>query len=258
MRPRKIFLSLILALVLLVSGGLYFYGQKMVDPNQGKGTIRVGSKDFTESSIVAEIYALALEDHGYKVERKANISSSLIHNSLVHDEIDLYPEYTGTGLLSILGKPMETNPKKVYQTVKTDYQKKFKLTWLDYAQANDGQGLVIRTSVAKKYGITTISDLQKEAKNLRFASQGEFDQRQDGLAGLEKAYGKFDWKSSQVYDNTLKYRVLENGDAEVGPILNQVTATLTTKKVTQLNAKVDVQKEDYQKVAKDYYQSIKK
>ncbi|WP_303740865.1 glycine betaine ABC transporter substrate-binding protein, partial [Streptococcus sobrinus] len=83
----------------------------------------------------------------------------------------------------ILGKPMETNPKKVYQTVKTDYQKKFKLTWLDYAQANDGQGLVIRTSVAKKYGITTISDLQKEAKNLRFASQGEFDQRQDGLAG---------------------------------------------------------------------------
>ncbi len=82
-------------------------------------------------------------------ERARNISLPL-HNSLVHDEIDLYPEYTGTGLLSILGKPMETNPKKVYQTVKTDYQKKFKLTWLDYAQANDGQGLVIRTSVAKK------------------------------------------------------------------------------------------------------------
>ncbi|WP_019793807.1 glycine betaine ABC transporter substrate-binding protein, partial [Streptococcus sobrinus] len=116
MRPRKIFLSLILALVLLVSAGLYVYGQKMIDSNQGKGTIRVGSKDFTESSVVAEVYALALEDKGYKVERKANISSSLIHNSLVHDEIDLYPEYTGTGLLSILGKPMETNPKKVYQT----------------------------------------------------------------------------------------------------------------------------------------------
>ena len=304
MQPRKILLSIILALVLLLSAGLYSYGQKMVGPSQSKGTIRVGSKDFTESSVVAEIYALALEDHGYKVERKTNISSSLIHDSLIHDEIDLYPEYTGTGLLTILKKPVQTDPKKVYQTVKTDYQKKFDLTWLDYAQANDGQGLVIRTSVAKKYGISTISDLQKQAKNLRFASQGEFNERQDGLAGLEKTYGKFAWKSSQVYDNTLKYRVLENGDAdvtpayttegqlaqtdkftllkdnksfwppynlapvvrnqilqdypEIRPILNKISAGLTTKKVTQLNAKVDVDKEDYQKVAKDYYQSIKK
>ena len=87
--------------------------------------IRIGSKDFTENLIVAEIYALALEDHGYRVERVSNISSSLIHNAIVNNDIDLYPEYTGTGLLSILGEKMETNSDKVYETVKNGYEKRF-------------------------------------------------------------------------------------------------------------------------------------
>ena len=54
-----------------------------------KGTIRVGSKDFTENEIVAELYALALEDAGYKVERIMDISSSVIHTAIINDEIDL-------------------------------------------------------------------------------------------------------------------------------------------------------------------------
>ena len=59
-----------------------------------KKMIRVGSKDFTENEIVAELYALALENAGYNVERIMDISSSVIHTSIVNDEIDLYPEYT--------------------------------------------------------------------------------------------------------------------------------------------------------------------
>ena len=180
-------------------------------------TIRVGSKDFTENEIVAELYALALEDAGYDVERIFDIAGSVIHTSIVNDEIDLYPEYTGTGLISILQLDPITDPQEVYDTVKEAYEDQFGLTWLDYAEANDGQGLFISKAASDEYGITTISDLQKNAENLRFASQGEFDEREDGLPGLEKVYGPFNWKSSKIYDNGLKYNVVENDEADVAP-----------------------------------------
>ena len=266
-------------------------------------TIRVGSKDFTENEIVAELYALALEDAGYKVERDFDISSSVIHQSIVSDEIDLYPEYTGTGLLSILQLDLITDPQAVYDTVKEEYEKQFQLTWLDYAQANDGQGIFVSKAISDELGITTISDLQEHASEIRFASQGEFDEREDGIPGLEKVYGPFNWASSKVYDNGLKYEVVEQGEADASPayttegqlsqtdkfvlleddkqvwppynlapvvrdsvladnsdiadILNAVSATLDTPTITALNAKVDVDKEEYEDVAKEYWDSIK-
>lgn len=273
------------------------------DSTNKNKTIRVGTKDFTENLIVGELYSLALEDAGYEVERVPNIAGSVIHSSLVNDEIDLYPEYTGTGLLAVLKMGLITDPEEVYKTVKDEYKKQFQITWLDYSQANDGAGLVIRTEVSKKLGITTISDLQKHASELRFASQGEVDQREDGIPALEKVYGELNWKSSKVYDNGLKYEVLKNDEADVAPayttegqlvntdeftlleddkqvwppynlapvvrnnvleanpdiedIINKVSAKLDTKTVTELNAKVDVDKEEYEKVAKDFYESIK-
>ena len=256
----------------------------------GGETIRVGSKDFTESLVVSEIYALALENAGYKVERKQDIAGSVVHTSLINNEIDLYPEYTGTGLLSILQMDMITDPEEVYRTVKDEYEKRFSVTWLDYSKANDGQGLVIRTDVAKQ-------------PELRFASQGEFDAREDGLPALENKYGTFDWKSSRVYDGGLKYEVLLNGEADVAPayttegqlaekdkfmlleddkqvwppynlapvvrddtlaknpeiadILNKISASLDTDTVTALNAEVDVDKREYEEVAREYYDTIK-
>lgn len=288
-------------LISVVLGSLAACGNSK-GSNGDKDTIRIGSKDFTENSIIGEIYALALEDKGYKVERGPNIASSVIHTSLVNGEIDLYPEYTGTGLLAVLKKDLITDPQKVYDTVKSEYEKQFNLEWLNYSAANDGQGLVIRTDVANKLGIKTISDLQAHASEIRFASQGEFDQREDGIPGLEKVYGKFNFKSSKVYDNGLKYQVLENNEADLAPasttegqltkpeftlleddkhvwppynlapvvkkslldahpdiadILNKVSATLDTKTVTKLNAEVDVDKKEYEEVAKAYYDSIK-
>ncbi len=266
-------------------------------------TIRVGSKDFTENEVVAEVYALALEDAGFEVERKFDISSSIIHQSITSDEIDLYPEYTGTGLISILGESPLTDSDEVYNKVKEEYDKQFSITWLDYAKANDGQGIFVSKSVSDQYGITTISDLQAHASEIRFASQGEFDEREDGVPGLEKVYGEFNWKSSKVYDNGLKYTVVENDEADASPayttegqlsqtdkfvlleddkhvwppynlapivrnsvleenkelaeVLNKVSAALDTATVTKLNARVDVDKEEYADVAADFYQSIK-
>lgn len=269
-----------------------------------KKTIRVGSKDFTENLIIAEVYALALEDAGFKVERVPRIAGSVIHTSIINNEIDLYPEYTGTGLLSILKLPMESDPVVVYNTVKKEYNDRFNLTWLDYSPANDSQGLVIKTSKADELGIKTISDLQSKASEIRFASQGTFDEREDGIAGLEKVYGKFDWKSHKVYDNSLKYQVLKSDEADVTPayttegqlvnkdefkvltddkqfwppynpapvikndileknpeiaeILNSITKELTTETVVNLNSQVDVDGKEYEVVAKEFYQGIKK
>jgi glycine betaine/choline ABC-type transport system substrate-binding protein len=95
----------LLALTLIVSGCSTTTGGN--DGSTEDTVIRVGSKDFTENLIVSEIYALALEDAGYEVERIPNIASSVVHTSITNDEIDLYPEYTGTGLLVVL--EMESN-----------------------------------------------------------------------------------------------------------------------------------------------------
>lgn len=179
--------------------------------------IRVGSKDFTENLVVAEIYALALEDAGFTVERKLNLAGSIVHTAIVNDEIDLYPEYTGTGLLSILKMKMMTDPVAVYDTVKAAYDQQFALTWLDQSQANDSQGLVIRTQLANDLGIYTISDLQANAQALRFCSQGDFEQREDGIPGLEKMYGEFNFASIRLYDGGLKYQILKNDEADVAP-----------------------------------------
>jgi osmoprotectant transport system substrate-binding protein len=268
-----------------------------------KETIKIGSKDFTENLIVSEIYALALENKGYDVERVPNIASSVIPKSIEKGEIDLYPEYTGTSLLAILKQPLETDPDKVASTIRKKYEAGKVLTTLDYAPANDSAGIAVKTSIAKKYNIKTLSDLQKNASKIRFASQGEFDQREDGLPGLKKVYGSFNFKSSKVYDNSLKYQVLKSNKADATPayttegqllntkeftvlkddknfwppynivpivrqdvlkknpkiktIINQISKKLDTKTMIKLNAKVDIDGEDYQKVAKDYYEKIK-
>ena len=267
----------------------------------GAGTVTVGSKAFTEGVILSELYALALEDAGMKVDRVFEISGSLIHTALVEGDIDLYPEYTGTGLISVLKMEPQTDPEEVYAIVKDEYKKQFDLVWLEKSPAADGQGLVIRTQAAKKLGIKTISDLQAHAGELRFASQGQFDERPDGLPALEATYGPFAWAEHEVYDEGLKYQVLENDQADVTPAytteaqltndaftlleddkrvwppynvapvvraevlaanpgieeaLARVDAALTTEKLTELNARVDIDKEEYEDVAREFFESL--
>lgn len=264
-------------------------------------TIRVGSKDFTEGLILSELYSLALEDAGYNVERMFNLGSPVIHGALTNDEIDMYPEYTGTGLLSVLQLPMESDPEAVYETVKAEYEKQFDLVWLDYSEVNNSQGLVITTEKSEELGIKTISDLQEKASEINFASQGEFDVREDGIPGLEEVYGEFDWNSSAIYDNSLKYQVLSNGEADVAPayttegqltqdeftlleddrqfwppynaapviqaslvekqpeiaeVLNHLSAQLNSENMTELNARVDIEREEYEDVAREFYESL--
>ena len=213
----KLGMSLVLSMLVLLAV-LTGCGSSNTSSEHAKGnkaTIKVGSKDFTESLILGELYALALENGGYKVERKLNLGSAIVHTSLVSGTIDFYPEYTGTGLLTVLKEAPKFDSKEVYNEVSSKYKEKFKLIWLEPSSANDSQGLVITKKAANQFHIHTISDLQKNASSIRFASQGQFDERADGLPALVKVYGPFDFKERKLYDNGIKYDVLHNDKADL-------------------------------------------
>lgn len=178
--------------------------------------IKVGSKDFTEQFILGEMYALVLEDKGFKVERKLNLGGTPVAQAgLQSGQIDLYPEYTGTGLLTVLKLPANSNQKQVFDTVAKNYQEKFKLIWLDPAPMNNTQALAMTQANAKKYGIKTISNMAAKAQQLVMIGPPEFEAREDGLPGLKKAYGNFKLKAYKGADPGLRYQALKDNQADV-------------------------------------------
>jgi len=180
-------------------------------------TLKVGSKDFTEEFILAEMYALLLEDAGFKVERKFNLGGTPVaHAALVKGDIDLYPEYTSTGLLTVLKEKPLADPKAIIEAVRKGYKEQFKLSWLEPAPFNDTQALATTKDVSDKYGIKTYSDLSAKAAELRLGGPAEFAERADGIKGLQQAYGGFQFKEfKQLGTGSLRYEALKNGQIDV-------------------------------------------
>jgi osmoprotectant transport system substrate-binding protein len=178
--------------------------------------VRVGSKDFTEEFIVGNMYALLLEAKGIPVERKLNLGGTpVLQQALVSDQVDIYPEYTGTGLLTVLKLPSNTNRQQVFNTVRDEYKKEFNLVWLNPAPMNNTQALAMKKEVADAKGIKTISDMAAQAMELTMIGPPEFEQREDGLPGISKAYGNFQLKAYIPVDPGLRYEGLVNGQADV-------------------------------------------
>ncbi|MGH7757592.1 MAG: glycine betaine ABC transporter substrate-binding protein, partial [Vulcanimicrobiaceae bacterium] len=150
------------------------------------------------------------------VARKLDLGGTQVAMAaLQRGDIDLYPEYTGTALINELKLPPSSNAQQVYQTVKTAYQQKFKLTWLEPAPMNDTQALATTQAVAAKYHLRTLSDLAAAAPQLRLGAIPEFTKRADGLPGLQKRYGGFHFKSIKLFDIGLRYKALETGAVDV-------------------------------------------
>src|SRR5919202_675554 len=185
-------------------------------PSGGGATIRVGSKNFTEEFIIAEMYAHLLEANGFKVERKLNLGAEQVaHQALLSKQIDLYPEYTSTGLLTILKMQPIKDPQQIYQTVKSEYEKRFQLTWLMPSPFNDTNALAMTKKRADELGIKTYTDLSKKADQLVVGGPPEFYAREDGLPGLQKAYGGFKFKATKQLDPGLRYQALKAGQIDV-------------------------------------------
>jgi len=183
---------------------------------KAKGNITIASKDFAEQYIVGEMYAQLLENAGFTVTRKLGLGGTPIaHAAITNGEIDLYPEYTGTGLLTVLKLPVNSDPKTVYDTVAQQYKTQFNLVWLDPAPMNNTQALAIPRSLSEQSGIRTFSDLVAHAAELRMVGPAEFPEREDGLPGIKAKYGDFQLKAYLAVEKGLRYQALQNGDAEV-------------------------------------------
>jgi osmoprotectant transport system substrate-binding protein len=205
---RRLLVPLLLALLTMWSA---------IACNSGAGgAIRVGSKDFTEQFILGEMYALVLEDSGLKVKRKLNLGGTPVaHESLKGGQIDLYPEYTGTALLTVLKQPVNSDNKQVFDIVSKAYKETFNLAWLEPAPMNNNQALVMTQAGSQKYGIKTISQLAAKASQLTLIGPPEFQAREDGLPGLQKSYGNFQLKKYIPTDPGLRYKTLNNSQADV-------------------------------------------
>lgn len=209
--------SFISLIIIIIAIFFFVFWVKSTQSSQSKGEITIGSKNFTESKIVMQIWADALKKEGYAVSTRPNISSSVVYQAIKTAQVDLYPEYTGTIASTYLNKNIIGKDAKQVAQLASNGMIKENLVTLAYAPGNDAQGIAIRTTVARKYGIKTLSDLQKKANKIRFVSQGEFDKRADGIPGLSKVYGKFNFKSHQVYDSSLKYQILLKGAGDITP-----------------------------------------
>jgi osmoprotectant transport system substrate-binding protein len=176
--------------------------------------VRVGSKNFTEQFVLAELYAQALEASGIKVERKINLGGTLIaHKALEEKQIDLYPEYTGTILLAVLKQEAMTDPKAVYDTVKDAYAKQG-LVVLTQAPVNNTYVMVVRPETAQKYNLNTMSDLAKVSKELKLGAGPEFRDRKDGIPGLKAKYN-MDFREDLQLAIGLRYQALKNDQIQV-------------------------------------------
>lgn len=181
-------------------------------------TIKVGSKNFTEQFIVAELYAASLEAAGFKVERKINLGATLVaHEALKAGAIDLYPEYTGTGLLAVMKADTvkETDPAKVLEIVKTYYEKTFDLTWLKPSGVNNGNAIAVRPDTAAEYKLKTLSDLARVAAKLKIGAGSEFFDRYDGLPGMKAVYGIEFAEARQFAALRLRYDALAQKQIDV-------------------------------------------
>jgi osmoprotectant transport system substrate-binding protein len=182
-------------------------------PAAPKGTITVGGKLDVEAQLLTEMYTQLLQKAGYTVNEKLALGNSIVvHQAITSGAIDLYPEFTATGL-NQLGIKSSYDPQKDYQAVKQGYEQKYQITWLDMAPLNDGYAICTSQAQSQKLGITTISQLAPKVSQVVLASPS------DGIAfvdGLKPVYG-FDtssFKSLQKVDYSIGFQSVSSDSAQ--------------------------------------------
>ncbi len=175
--------------------------------------LTVGSKEFTEQLILANITALALEDAGAQVADQTGISgTATVRAALVNGEIDFYWEYTGTAWVQILGHTTEDVPSNLFEVV-SEQDAANGIAWLDPAPFENAYRIAAARTFAEANGLSTMSDVarfvQANPAQGRICAASEFINRDDGLPGLEKAYG-FTFSSVVELDLNLIYSQVGN------------------------------------------------
>lgn len=177
----------------------------------------IASKPMTEQLILVEMLTGLIEAKtDIHVEQKMSIGggTSNIHPAMEKGEIDMYPEYTGTGWLFVLKEELIKDPTELYDAVKKGYNETYNMTWLNLYGFNNTFGLAVKKELADQHGLKTYSDLAKMSDQLRFAAEYDFFEREDGYPGLESTYG-FHFKSKSEIDIGLKYQAISEDEVDV-------------------------------------------
>ncbi len=207
-----VLLALILMLILSACGGSASSPSGTSTPS--KVPITVGSKLDPEAQLLGEMYVLLLQKAGFTVNPKLALGMTpTVIAALKSGAIDLYPEFTATGL-NILGVKSSFDPTKDYQTVKNGFESQYHITWLDQAPLNDGYALCTSQAQSQKLGVTNLSQLAPKVPQLTLATQS------DGVTffdDLKATYGfaTSSFKAVKKVDYSIGFAAVKSGAAQV-------------------------------------------
>jgi osmoprotectant transport system permease protein len=187
----------------------------LAERESGPPRVVVGSKNFTEQVVLGEILAGLLEDRGFAVDRRLNLGGTgVCHGALLQGQLDVYVEYTGTALLDVLKQPPAGDAAAVLRAVRAGYAP-LGLTVGEPLGFNNSFALVVRPLDADSFGLRRISDLAARADRWRVGLFGEFLEREDGMKGLNDAYGFRFRLPPREMDFGLLYPALLAGEIDV-------------------------------------------
>ena len=181
------------------------------------GPVRIATKPMTEQYILGEILGLLVEDAGYEAEITKGIGggTSNIQPAMEKGEFDLYPEYTSSGWVMVLGHEAgSVADSEILAQLQKEYQEKFGMTWVGLYGFNNTYTVVVREAVADQYGLKTTSDLAAVAGELNFGGNPDYIERADGFPALCETYG-LEFKTISDIDIGLKYQAIKDGAIDV-------------------------------------------
>jgi osmoprotectant transport system permease protein len=225
---RKLVLAA--AVLLLLFGGFAVW-RSGAGPSTSDRVV-VGSKDFTESALLAEIVAQMLEARGVSVERRFELGGNLPHEALVGGTLDLYPEYTGTSFTAILHHAPISDPRAVYEQVKQEYVNRFKVEVSQPLGFENTFAILVRGEDARRFNLKTISDAAPHTPRWRAGFGQDFMSRDDGYPGFSKAYGL---KFAEVREMDLSLTYIALSSRQVDLIAgNSTEGRIATLELVQL------------------------
>jgi osmoprotectant transport system permease protein len=190
-----------------------------LDAQRQNRPVVVASKPFGESYLLAEMFSQLLESRGFSVERRPGLGATEIaFGALRTDAIDVYPEYTGTGLVAILHDTLPdsliADPRAVFAHVARRFADLYHVRWLPSLGFQNTYAIAVTRSTANRYHLRTLSDLARESPHLTAGFTADFIGRSDGLVGLSRVYGLRP-RAVRPLAPAVKYQALASGAVDV-------------------------------------------